>query len=102
MNPTTPNTTNTTTIASEATTSSTTTTTTTATTTTVPTADASAQRPHGKNFERKEDLQLVNAYLVTSKDSEMGTDQSSDKFWTRVWSKFIEDGNEKDCDFNAL
>ncbi|KAG2216966.1 hypothetical protein INT45_007401 [Circinella minor] len=73
MNATTPNTP---TIAPEAIT-------TTTTTTTTPTTDTSAQRTHGKNFEKKEDLQLVNAYLVTSKDSEI-------------------DGNVKDRDFNAL
>ena len=95
MNATTPNTP---TIAPEAIT----TTTTTTTTPTTPTTDTSAQRTRGKNFEKKEDLQLVNAYLVTSKDSEIGTDQSSDRFWTCVWTKFNEDGNVKDRDFNAL
>ncbi|KAG2222615.1 hypothetical protein INT45_008734 [Circinella minor] len=74
-------------------------------TATTPTADAALQeekRSRGKNFEKKEDLQLVKAYLVTSKDSEINTDQSSDKFWVRVWSKYIEDGNETERNFNAL
>ncbi|KAI7855653.1 hypothetical protein BDC45DRAFT_505556 [Circinella umbellata] len=72
---------------------------------TTPTADAAIQeekRFRGKNFEKKEDLQLVKAYLVTCNNSEIDTDQSSDKFWVRVWYKYIEDGNEMERNFNAL
>ena len=60
------------------------------------------KKHRGKNFEKKEDVQLVNAYLITSKDPEISSDQSLDKFWVRVWSKYTEDGNEKERDPIAL
>ena len=51
---------------------------------------------------KRKTCSLLHAYLVTSKDSEIGTDQSSDKFWSRVWVKFTENGNEKERDLLAL